>query len=214
MGIRLGAGLKRFDYDDSEDADDNITDSGGESSALVPVSTGSSPAPEYPEGEARERIERLVWAGLGVKPVRQIADETGISPDEVFRIKRELLEAVDVLSITEKRQKLLVELESMARDARERAERMPDEFFAGAVNSSVSAIKAMQAELSRMSKDDNERIVSLNALRVRELVSLMQDTVELGVGRVVEQFGLDGEALFEIFNSALVEAASKRDVGV
>src|SRR5690625_7746741 len=68
------------------------------------------------------RVDALIWKHAGVRPVREIAEMAGVRPDEVLRRKNELLEEVDVLTIQQKRQKLLIELDGIARDARKRAE--------------------------------------------------------------------------------------------
>ena len=36
--------------------------------------------------EIDPRLERLVWKSLGLKTVRQIAEETGLTPDAIFAI--------------------------------------------------------------------------------------------------------------------------------
>ena len=163
------------------------------------------------EPEIDSRIEKIVWKGLGRRSARQIAEEAGISPEVVLRVKRQLLDSVDVLTIQEKRQKLLVDLQDMAETAREDYEKATYEFKAGLMNSSIAAIKAVMVELNRADKADNAKIEALNALRVRELVSLMNEVVDAGVREVAEQYDLDEEEVFSIFNGKLAEAASKRD---
>lgn len=162
--------------------------------------------------EFDERVDAVIWKSVGLKSVRQIAEDLGISPEKVLKRKRELLEEVDVLSIQEKRQKLLIELEGMAQDAREKAERIASEFYAGTINASVSAIKVMLVELNRASKVDDAKVAELNQKRVRELFSLMRDVVEVGVQEVAETYSLGEDELFAIFNRVLVEAAEKRDL--
>lgn len=171
---------------------------------------------ELVEVEKRDqaRIENIVWRGLGVKSARQIATEAGIAPDEVLRIKRELLDSVDVLTIAEKRQKLVVELQKLANDARERSERISDEFFAGTVNASVGAMKTVLTELARMEKADQSKVESLNMLRIRELLALLKETVEAGVTEISKTYDLPVEDLFDVFNTKLQASAAKRDAGL
>ena len=134
------------------------------------------------EIEIDPRIESIVWRGLGIKSVRQIAEETGLNPDQIFAIKRELMEAVDVLTISERRQKLLVMMESMAHDALERAKGASDEFAAGLMNAARGAMKDSIAELARMAKADDGKIEALNAMRVRELMRLIEISVMMILG--------------------------------
>lgn len=172
--------------------------------------------PESAEVSLRDqaRIERIVWAGLGVKSARQISEEAGIPPDEVLRIKRELLDSVDVLTIAEKRLKLIVDLQDISRKVQDDYDKSPMEFKAGLMNSSIGAMKVVLVELARMEKADQSKVESLNMLRVRELLLLMKETIEAGVTEIASTHGLDEDGLFEVFNAKLQAAASKRDAGL
>ena len=158
-----------------------------------------------------DRVERLVWKYLGVKSARQIADIAGVTPDVVLRVKRELLDSVDVLSIQEKRQKLLVDLQAMAQKAQDDYDSSPWEFKSGLLNSATASIKAVLVELNRADKADQSKVEALNALRVRELLTLLDEVVTGGVSEIAERYGLDEDDLFEVFQRNLTEAAAKRD---
>lgn len=159
--------------------------------------------------EIDERIQRQVWRGLGTKPLKQIAEETGLDRDQIIRIREELLSSVDSLTVNQRRQKLLVELESLAYEARDRAQGMPEEFVAGTLNAAVGAIKAIQAELARMAKSDDGKIEALNALRRREIVRMYTSVVDAGVEEIAEEHGLDADALFDVFNRLMSEYSSR-----
>lgn len=168
--------------------------------------------PSPPELDAR--TERVIWKGLGIKSVRQIASETGLAPEEVLRVKNELLDSVDVLTVQQRRQKILVDLQQMAQDARDRTERISDEFFAGTVNASVGALKAVLVELARMEKGDTSKVEALNALRVKELLSLIDEVVLVSVQSIAKEHGLDEDVLLAVFSENLGSAAMRRDAGV
>lgn len=155
----------------------------------------------------QERIDEIIWRHIGQKSVREIADLTGLKPEEVLRRKNELMDGVDVLSIEQKRQRLLIELDGMARDARDRARVMSDEFYAGTVNASAGAIKTMLNELARMQKQDSGKIEALNQLRIRELLKLVDSTVVRSVREIAATHDLDEADLMEVFQGHLVEAA-------
>lgn len=161
--------------------------------------------------EIDPRLERLVWKSLGLKTVRQIAEETGLTPDAIFAIKRELYESVDVLSVEQKKQKFIVMLEEIAHDTKEDYDNAPYEFKSGLMNSSIAAMKTIMVELNRTSKEDQGRIDSLNSLRVKELFSLLREVVDASVVEVVGTYDLDEEDVFEVFNRNLAKAAKKRD---
>lgn len=163
------------------------------------------------EFEIDPRIEKIVWRGLGVKSLKAIAEETGLSRDQIIRIREELLSSVDELTITQKRQKLLIELESLAYEARDRAKNMDDEFFSGSMNSAISAIKAVQAELARMSKSDDSKIEALNTLRRREIVRMYTSIVNEGVSDISEKYGIPEDEMFEVFNKLLADYARRSE---
>lgn len=165
-----------------------------------------------PNDDIDERLEKAIWKSLGKKSARRIAEETGLSPERVLRAKREMLEAVDELTIQEKRQKLLVDLQEVADKARDLADVAIQEFQSGLLNSAIQAIKAMQSEMARLEKADNSRVEALNDLRVRELAALMQEVVDSGIQDVAEAYDIDEAELVGIFNAKLIEAAEKRDL--
>ena len=155
----------------------------------------------------QDRIDKAIWKSIGIKSVRQIANDTGLKPEEVLRRKNELLDEVDVLSINQKRQRLLIELDGMARDSRERAANTVDEFYSGMLNSSVAAIKTMLTELARMERQDSGKIEALNNLRIRELLRLIDVTVARAVTEIANTHDLEEAELMEVFQGHLVEAA-------
>lgn len=161
--------------------------------------------------EIDPRLEKIVWRSLGLRSVRQISEETGLAPEQIFAIKREMLDSVDVLTVQEKRTKILVAMEQLAQDALDRADGASDEFAAGMLNAARGAMKDMLTEFNRASKQDQAAVDSLNALRVKELVSLVQEVVDISVIDVVKRYDLDKQEVFDIFNSNLAKAAQKRD---
>lgn len=164
------------------------------------------------ENVDQSRIDKLIWKHAGLKPVREIAELAGIRPEEVLRRKNELLEEVDVLTIQQKRQRLMIELDGMARDARDRAEGISSEFYAGTINAATGAIKTLLGELNRLEKQDTTRLESLNQKRIAELVSLVREVVDISVLEIAEQHDLDQEELYAVFNQRMIEAAQKRDL--
>lgn len=161
---------------------------------------------------SQDRIDRVIWRGIGVRSVRQIAEEAGIKPEEVLRRKGELLDEIDVLSVAEKRVRIMAELDGMARDARERAARVSDEFASGLLNSSVAAMKTVLGELARLEKADNSKVAELNQKRVAELVSLMREVIDISVVEIAASHELDEQELYDVFNRRMREAAEKRDL--
>lgn len=159
-----------------------------------------------------ERLDKLLWRYIGVRSVREIAELAGVAPEVVLRRKAELLDEVDVLSIAERRQRVVVELDGMARDARERALGASDEYMSGLLNSSVSALKAMLAELARLEKQDLGAVEELNRLRVRELLSLVDEVVVESVRVISAEHGIPESVLMEVFQERLLSVARDREL--
>ena len=163
------------------------------------------------EAEVDPRIQRKIWKLLGRRSAREIASEVGLPPEEVLRIKREMLDEVDILSVTETKRKLLSDLQDISQRLQDDYDASPWEFKSGIANSSIAAMKTVLGSLKDTSKGEQEAVDRLNALRVRELLSLMQEVVERGVKETVDRFDLDEDEVFGIFNVALAEAAQNRD---
>lgn len=154
-----------------------------------------------------ERVSEIIWKHIGLKSVREIAELCGIKPEAVLRRKNELLDEIDVLSIAEKEARILVELDGMARDAREKAQTISSEFYAGTINASVSALKTMLSQLDRLKKQDQGKIEALNQLRVKELLRLVDETVARSVREIAATYDLDETELMDVFQGHLNDAA-------
>lgn len=154
-----------------------------------------------------ERVDRLIMKNVGVKPVSYIAKLTGLKPEEVLRRKAQLLEEIDVLTVQQKRQKLLINLEEIAQDAMEKSKSINSEFFAGTLNAAVSAQKVILAEMARIEKNSSDEVVRLNEMRIRELMRLIDATVVSSVREIAATHGLEEAELMEIFQSKLSEEA-------
>lgn len=158
------------------------------------------------------QIDKIIWKNAGIKSVRWIAEKTGLSPDEVLRRKNQLFDEVDELTIDQARQRLVIDIQTMMQDARKAAENSPNEFKAGLYNTAMAGAKTLLTQLDRLEKNSGSAKVQLNEMRVRELVSLMRETIEVSVPQIAEAYGLEAKDLFEVFNDNLVLAAQKRDL--
>lgn len=159
----------------------------------------------------QERIDAIIWRYADVKSTKEIAQITGLSPGAVLSRKREIYDSIDELSIQQKRQRLIIELEGMSRDARDRAEKASDEFYAGTLNASVGAIKALLVELARMEKQDDSKVAALNQLRLKELLRLVDTTVKKTFNEIASVHNLDQAELLDTFQEHLMVAAREMD---
>lgn len=154
-------------------------------------------------------LDSLILKYIGVKTPRQIAEMVGVDPKVVLARKDELLNEIDVLTLDQKRAKLIVELQEIARNAMEKAKNIPDEFYAGTLNAAVNAQREVLRQLEVQEKRDTDAVMQLNQLRIRELLRLMDAVLGSGVAVIATRFNLDQEELMEVFYE-LMEVESER----
>lgn len=159
------------------------------------------------------RIESYIYRHIGSKSAREMATDLGVTPEQVIQVKREMVDSIDEITIQIQKAKLLRSLQELADDARERSKSVSDERnYSGMVNAATGAIDKLLKELNRTAKQDSEALAELNRYRVKELFSLVQETVEVSVVEVAEKYDLDEDLVFAIFNRNLSLAANKREM--
>lgn len=163
------------------------------------------------EAKPNPQLDKIIWRNAGLKSVRWIAEKTGMTPDQVLRRKNELFDEVDELTIDQARQRLVIDIQTMMNDARKAAEQSPNEFKAGLYNTAMAGAKTLLTQLDRMEKNSGGAKAELNAMRVRELLQLVRESVDTSVPQVAQAYDLDENELFDIFNENLRLAAAKRD---
>lgn len=159
-----------------------------------------------------ERLHRIIWRGLGTKSPSQIAEDTGLQATDILRIKNEMLESVDVLSIQQRRQKVLVNLEVMSNDALDRAANAGDEFKAGLYNSAIAAMKEVGRQLAQLQAETSTELDRLNDMRVRELMALVREATLLSIKEWSVKHDLDEDELMIEFSENLRKAAERREI--
>ena len=149
--------------------------------------------------------EDRLWELVGTRTPKQIADELGLPPAEVVRRTREMLESVDVLTIEQQRQKLMIDVGRIARKAEEAFDNSLDERNkSGLLNSAVNAQKEVLRQLEKMEVRNADAVDSLNRMRVAELVRLVETAVVDTLAELVP----DREDAMDVFYGYL-ETASR-----
>lgn len=163
---------------------------------------------ELEEFEIDSRIEKLIWRSIGRKPVRKMAEETGLPVEMVARIRTELLDGVDELTIDQKRTKLLVDLQDIADTARSDYDSADDtDSGSKLLTVAVGAIKTVLGEMRQIEKSSSGAIDALNQMRIRELMRLIDLTVAKTFAVLSERHGLEEDEMYEIFQGFLKPAA-------
>ena len=149
--------------------------------------------------------EDRLWEMVGTRTPKQIADELGLPPAEVVRRTREMLESVDILTIEQQRQKLMIDVGRIARKAEEAFDNSLDERNkSGLLNSAVNAQKEVLRQLEKMEVRNAEAVDALNRMRVAELVRLVETAVVDTLAELVP----DREDAMDVFYGYL-ETASR-----
>lgn len=177
-------------------------------STELAVGTGNS--------EEEARIDRFLLRHAGVKSTTEIAKEIGIPPHEVRGRLTVLLDSIDVLTIQQERNRLMITLNELAAKGLERLDSigtgLSDREWAQISQSISNSIKVSLAELARIEAKDETKIEALNALRIKELLNLMNSVVTTSVAVIAERFSLDEQELLEIFFNRLQDEAIKYDL--
>lgn len=151
--------------------------------------------------------EDRLWELVGTRTPKQIADELGLPPAEVVRRTREMLESVDVLTVEQQRQKLMIDVGRMARKAEEAFDNSLDERNkSGLLNSAVNAQKEVLRQLEKMETRNAGAVDALNRMRVAELVRLVETAV---VDTLSEIDPANYDENMKIFYGYLETAASR-----
>ena len=167
---------------------------------------------ELEEFEIDSRIEKLIWRSIGRKSVRKMAEETGLPVEMVARIRTELLDGVDELTIDQKRTKLLVDLQDIADTARSDYDSADDtDSGSKLLTVAVGAIKTVLGEMRQIEKSSSGAIDALNQMRIRELMRLVDTTVTRTLEEVATTHDLELTELLGIFQSQLIPAARELD---
>ena len=159
-----------------------------------------------------DAISRYVWKRIGKESARDMAKALGVSPDEILRVKRDLAESVDALTVDVQRAKLLRSLQELADDAHERAQNVSDERnYAGIVNAAAGAIDKLLKELRRTGAENSDAVNALNQLRINELLQLIDVTVARTLEDIAIEHDLDESELLGIFQRHLKPVAEELD---
>lgn len=159
-----------------------------------------------------DRISAYVWRRIGKESARDMAKALGVSPDEILRVKRDLAESVDALTVDVQRAKLLRSLQELADDAHERAQNVADERnYAGIVNAAAGAIDKLLKELRRTGAENSDAVNALNQLRINELLHLIDVTVARTLEDIAFDYELDESELLGIFQRHLKPVAEELD---
>lgn len=179
----------------------------------------SEESQELVRPEEDERVRSIVWKHLGSKNAREVAELAGVTPDVVMRIKKELLDTTDSLTVQQHQTRILKLVDETATQAIEWAHEIansgnPDrERSLGPVLTSANQFLKLATQMLKETEAKNTaQVEALNQLRIRELYDTVVLMMEFVTSDLVEDFGLDRGAIDKLFQSALSKAVEKLGV--
>lgn len=127
-----------------------------------------------------ERTRNQIIGYLGTKTPRQIAELTGVTPETVIMVKRELVESMDALTAEEHVAKSFVELNRITQLAMSEFSSTDDaRSKAPLLAAATSAVKTSLQMLEKWSAKNKGAVDVLNKKRQREIVeafTIMSET--------------------------------------
>lgn len=157
-----------------------------------------------------QRTRDIIWKYIGRKSVSEIADLTGLKPNDVLTVSREMLTSVDALTIDQQITKALIDLNEIAARAMEAFDRASDErSWAPLLSSATGAIKTNVAILKDIQKNNNTQVDALNELRVRELLRLVDKVVFMTAEQIQAKHGVPASEVLDMFQENLIPAAAE-----
>ncbi len=139
-----------------------------------------------------------------------MAEDLGVNPALVLSIKNEMFNNLDPLTVDQMRAKAIADLSELAVKARELVDTVTDaRALAPLLSASTQATKTALNELRRYEDRGTSEVKALNDLRVRELVTLMRETVDASVREIASRVeGMTEDEMFDVFNANLTAAAA------
>lgn len=171
------------------------------------ASNGQSVTPK----EQTTVYDTEIWSRLGSYSPKQIADELGLTPTFVVGRVKELLEAVDALTIEQQISQAMVRLNQIAADAQKAAENTIDEYKAGMWNSAISAHAKVLDQLARLKRQNDGALEVLNRKRVQALLQLVDRATMATFEEISATHGVDFYEMTEMFSEKLGEVARELD---
>lgn len=159
-----------------------------------------------------ERNRRMVWRGLGKKSVRQVAEDTGLTVEQVVNLRNQLFDEVDALSVEQRMMKAVVDLQEFADRARESFETIQDERAKGPLmGQAISATKIVLDTMKYWEKTRTGEVNVLNELRKREISLMYEEGGLMFLNWLDEQGHLDISISEPMYQTYLRDAARRMD---
>lgn len=155
--------------------------------------------------------ERLIRYA-GVKTPEEISEITGIPALDVVRRIHEVLNSVDILTIEQKRAKMVLTLETMVAEAVSRISSATDRNIGALLNSTGGNVTRVLNELEAMETRTKMDIEAINKRRAHELVTIVERSFDRSLGELSARYpDVDQDEIQAVFRAHLMTVANEYD---
>ena len=159
-------------------------------------------------------IDKYIRTYVGIKSPREIADLSGASVQDVIRRAEGMKDEVDALSIEAQISFAMRSLNEIASDAKTAAASAPSAKDAsGLYSAAVAAIAQSLKQLNALKKENDGAVVTLNNLRMQEILRLYDVVIEQGSRNLAKAHGLNEEEVKDYYLNSIVIAAKTLEMG-
>lgn len=156
-------------------------------------------------------IDGILISGAGIKTPNELAEATGYTAEEVVRRTQELLDSVQ-LTNSQRRAKLIFQLDEVTAEMRSRYKTANDENLARLGNTAAGAVGRVLGELRAMEKDAKDDQDELERVYARQLVRIVEASFNRYLGKLEAKFPeLDRSATEMEFQEMILTVAAEWD---
>lgn len=160
------------------------------------------------DNRTRRYIERLVTR----KSAREISTELNVPVDVVLRVKQEMADSFDTITVRERVIHSINTLSDITAKAIDEFERTNDlRSKAPLLSSATNALKAQMQVLEKWVKTTDPKVEALNRKRQEELTTLLTDAFTMFAQRVSKLHDIPEQELWDQFEDDMREAARLMD---
>lgn len=167
---------------------------------------------EIAKNEVDDRTRRYIERLVTRKSAREISTELNVPVDVVLRVKQEMADSFDTITVRERVIHSINTLSDITTKAIDEFERTNDlKSKAPLLSSATNALKAQMQVLEKWVKSTDPKVEALNRKRQEELTTLLTDAFTMFAQRVSKLHDIPEQELWDQFEDDMREAARLMD---
>lgn len=162
--------------------------------------------------EIDERTRNQVMRHLGTKTIRQISEAVGVPVETVLRVKQDVVDSMDALTIEEHVAKAFMDLQNVVNTAMAEFNSTDDaRSKAPLLSAAVTATKTTMQMLEKWDSKNSDKVDTLNRKRQSELIKVVSRTNELTAEALDDGLPHDREEILSVMMASLLTAAGEME---